>query len=181
MNRFAPFVALPLMSLAMTAGLAATAENPETDRAFFKQIEGNWMGPGEIIAGKFKGTKFVCNFAGSTPSRKIGMTLDGDCRVGMFSQKMTAKIEHRGGSYSGQFLDGAEGSGMDIVAGSVVDGQKVVFSINRKALNGVMQARITAGDTMTVTVSVRVDDSIVPVIGMNLKRVDVQSVGAINP
>ena len=35
------------------------------------------------------------------------------------------------------------------------------------------------GDTMNVTISVRVDDDMVPVIGMSLKRVDDTAVGAI--
>lgn len=34
-------------------------------------------------------------------------------------------------------------------------------------------------ETMTVTVSVRVDKTMVPVIGMNLKRVDGTAVGSI--
>ncbi len=35
-----------------------------------------------------------------------------------------------------------------------------------------MIARLSSDDAMTVTVSVRVEKQMVPVIGMNLKRVD---------
>ena len=35
-----------------------------------------------------------------------------------------------------------------------------------------MQARLPDDNTMTVTVSVRVEEQMVPVIGMSLKRVD---------
>ena len=42
-----------------------------------------------------------------------------------------------------------------------------------------MQARLPDDNTMNVTVSVRVDKEMVPVIGMNLKRVDGAAVGAI--
>jgi hypothetical protein len=42
-----------------------------------------------------------------------------------------------------------------------------------------MQARVPDGNSMIVTVSVRVDKQMVPVIGMNLKRVDASEVGAI--
>ncbi len=142
-------------------------------RRFFKSIEGSWTGPGEIIAGKYKGTKFNCTFDGTTPDKKAGMTLDGGCRVGVFTQKMTASIEQKAGRYQGKFLDGAEGKGMDVISGSVVDGgQKVVLAINRQQLNGVMQARIADANTMNVTISVRVEKQLVPVIGMSLKRVD---------
>ena len=29
---------------------------------FFQSVEGKWVGPGEIVAGKYKGTKFTCSF-----------------------------------------------------------------------------------------------------------------------
>ncbi|MBX3578013.1 MAG: hypothetical protein KF723_12440 [Rhizobiaceae bacterium] len=154
------------------------ADANERDRKFFESVEGEWTGPGEIVAGKYKGTKFVCTLTGSTPNGTIGMSLDGGCRVGMFTQKMSAKVEKRGKGYSGTFLDGADGKGLDIVSGNV-DGKKVVFSLNRASLKGAMLARLPNSNTMNVTVSVRVDDEMVPVIGMKLKRVDGTAVGAI--
>ena len=163
--------ALPLASGAASAN--------EPDKIFFKSVEGNWAGPGEIVAGKYKGTKFSCTFTGSTPTTLMGMTLDGGCRVGVFTQKMSASVENRGGAYVGTFMDGASGKGLDIVSGNVVDVNKVVLAINRKQLKGVMQARMADGNTMNVTVSVRVEKALVPVIGMSLKRVDGNSTGAI--
>src|SRR5690349_21926190 len=88
---------LPL-ALAATASsfMTATASAAERDAEFFRSVEGKWSGPGEIVAGKYKGTKFVCNFTGSTPSGKVGMTLDGGCRVGVFTQSMSATVERKG-------------------------------------------------------------------------------------
>jgi hypothetical protein len=169
---------LPAMLAASV--LAAPAEASDKDRAFFKTAEGSWTGPGEIIAGKYKGTKFNCTFEGLPSAKSIGMTLDGGCRVGLFNQKMTATVEKRDGRYSGTFMDGAEGGGLDIIAGSVAERGKVVLAINRKQLNGVMQARISDDDSMVVTVSVRVEKQLVPVIGVNLRRVDATAVGSID-
>jgi hypothetical protein len=76
-------------------------------------------------------------------------------------------------------MDGAAGKGLDIVSGNVVDGGKVVLAINRNQLKGVMQARVSHDNTMNVTVSVRVEKELVPVIGMSLKRVDATAVGSI--
>jgi hypothetical protein len=42
-----------------------------------------------------------------------------------------------------------------------------------------MLARVSDQNTMNVTVSVRVDKELVPVIGMSLKRVDNLAVGSI--
>ena len=157
------------------------AQAADQDRKFFKSVKGNWAGPGEIVAGKYKGTKFNCTFEGTTPLNTAGMTLDGGCRVGVFTQKMTASIERKAGRYRGTFMDGAAGKGLDILSGSVIDGgRKVVMAINRKQLNGVMQARIADANTMNVTVSVRVEKQLVPVIGMSLKRTDATAVGSID-
>lgn len=150
----------------------------ERDRRFFESVEGKWSGPGEIVAGKYKGTKFVCNFEGSTPSEGVGMSLDGGCRVGMFTQDMSATVRQQGDTYRGTFLDGAEGKGLDVVAGKV-KGSKVVFALNRKALNGAMLAHLTDDNTMTITISVRVDEQLVPVIGVSLKRLDQRKIGSV--
>lgn len=160
-------LSVALVGPAVTPGTAAALDR---DGRFFKQVEGTWTGPGEIVAGKYKGTKFTCNFEGATPSGKVGMSLDGSCRVGVFTQKMSAKVERRGRGYRGKFLDGAGGEGLDITSGNV-DGKRVVFSINRKQLNGAMLARLPSDNTMNVTISVRVNRKLVPVIGMRLKRV----------
>ena len=66
----------------------------------------------------------------------------------------------------------------DVIAGKVSN-DRVTFTLNRNQLNGAMLARMADSETMTVTVSVLVDDEMIPVIGMNLKRVDRGSVGSI--
>ena len=172
---------LPLaVSVALTTAMAAPVAAAERDRAFFQSIEGSWAGAGEIVAGKYKGTKFNCTFAGTTPAKKLGMSLDGGCRVGVFMQKMSASVVQSSSvGYKGRFMDGAEGSGLDIISGNVVNDSKVVFAIHRNQLRGIMQARLPNENTMNVTISVRVEDSMVPVIGMSLKRVDDTPVGAI--
>jgi len=157
------------VSLAFLSGGIAPAAASDRDADFFRSVEGQWSGPGEIVAGKYKGTKFVCNFKGATPDDKVGMSLDGSCRVGVFTQEMSANIERERSGYKGQFLDGAEGKGLDVISGDV-QGSRVVFELNRKKLNGAFLAHLTDKDKMRVTVSVRVDKELVPVIGMDLKR-----------
>lgn len=162
---------------------AAAAAQPlhaaDKDAAFIQSMTGQWVGPGEIVAGKYKGTKFVCTFDG-LPSAKRGMTLDGGCRIGVFTQKMSATIEQGGKhGYVGRFLDGAEGKGLDVISGEVVDPRKMVLALHRKELRGNMIARLSGEDSLNVTVSVKVDKQMVPVIGISLKRVDATPVGAL--
>ena len=180
MQRAIRIAVLPLVAASAFVGAGPAASASESDKRFFQSVEGSWVGPGEIVAGKYKGTKFVCNFIGSAKSGKAGMSLDGDCRVGVFTQKMSASFEHNGRDYKGKFMDGAAGKGLDIVSGNVVDEKKVILAVNRAQLDGVMQARIPNDNTMNVTVSVKVDKKLVPVIGVNLKRVDATKVGSID-
>lgn len=149
------------------------------DKAFFEGVQGQWSGPGEIVAGKYKGTKFTCKLSGSSLDGS-GMVLDGNCRVGIFKQPMKAVIKSAGRTYKGEFLDGADGKGLDIVSGNVT-GQKIVVGITRAKLNGAMIARLQGKNTMTVTISVKVENTMVPVIGMNLNRqTDEIAVGSVD-
>jgi len=160
-----------VLSLSALLALGSASSALASDEQFFRQVSGQWSGPGEIVAGKYKGTKFVCNFAGGSPDGKIGMSLDGGCRVGMFTQPMSASVQRSGKTYSGSFLDGAEGQGLDVVGGSVRN-NKAVFKILRNKLSGAMSAHMVDADKMNVTISVHVEDELVPVIGMTLKKVD---------
>ncbi|MFZ1814134.1 MAG: hypothetical protein WBO55_02210 [Rhizobiaceae bacterium] len=161
--RFLSMVAA-VLSFVFAANLAQAGEVQ-----FYRSIAGKWTGPGEIVAGKYKGTKFTCNFNGITPNSRTGMSIDGYCRVGVFNQPMKASFERRGNGYSGQFLDGEAGEGMDVVGGRFL-GSKVVVDIKRKDLRGVMVTRLTSDDKLNITISVRVDKRLIPVIGMTLDR-----------
>jgi hypothetical protein len=166
------------LSLFACAFFALPAQAKDKDAEFFQTIEGQWVGPGEIVAGKYKGTKFTCTLDGTTPEEKAGMTLDGSCRVGIFNQPMKATIVRSGNSYKGTFLDGSAGKGLDITGGNV-SGDRVVLAISRKQLTGAMQAKFTGDNAMNVTISVRLEDQLIPVVGMSLKRVDHTAVGSI--
>ena len=69
---------------------------------------------------------------------------------------------------------------IDVVSGTVTD-DTVVVGLNRAKLNGAMIARLQGKNTMTVTISVKVDNTMVPVIGMNLNReTDEIAVGSVD-
>jgi uncharacterized protein (DUF2147 family) len=170
------FARLALLAvMAVGAPLSASASE---DAAFFKSVEGKWQGPGEIVAGKYKGTKFVCTLDGTAPGGKTGINMDGTCRVGVFAQEMSAKILKSNGNYTGAFLDGAVGKGLDILSGNVSN-DRVTMSLNRKKLNGAMLARLENPDLMHVTISVRVDKDMIRVIGMSLTRIDGSATGSV--
>lgn len=166
--------------LAAATTFATPASAGTRDKAFFEQVTGSWQGKGEIVAGKYKGTKFACDLTGDTaPAKGTGIQLDGFCRVGVFKQPMSALITKAGGTYKGKFLDGAAGKGLDITSGQVA-GNKVVVGINRQKLNGAMIARLESDNKLNITISVKVGEKMVPVIGVSLDRsLDDVAVGSI--
>jgi hypothetical protein len=172
-------VSIASFTLLTTTGVVSAQANSK-DNQFFEGVAGSWAGPGEIVAGKYKGTKFSCNLAGEPiGAKETGIKLEGTCRVGVFKQPMSAVITKKGNSYSGQFLDGGAGKGLDIVSGQVT-GNKVVVGINRASLNGAMVARMDNDKAMNITISVKVGEQMVPVIGLSLGReLDTIAVGSI--
>ncbi|MDV4157142.1 hypothetical protein ACCT14_06425 [Rhizobium brockwellii] len=179
-RKFLIVCGLAAAALSPVADVAPAATAATRDKAFFDSVAGSWKGPGEIVAGKYKGTKFTCNLIGEpTGDSSAGIKLDGTCRVGVFKQPMTAIISQSGSSYKGKFLDGAAGKGLDVVSGAVSE-DTVVVGINRAKLNGAMIARVRDDKTMNVTVSVKVESQMIPVIGLTLTRqVDEMAVGSI--
>jgi uncharacterized protein (DUF2147 family) len=178
-RKFLSLFGLAAIALSPVIDMAPSATAATRDKAFFESIAGSWKGPGEIVAGKYKGTKFTCNLVGEPVSDGTGVKLDGSCRVGVFKQPMSALITQSGNSYKGKFLDGAEGKGLDVISGTVTD-DTVVVGLNRAKLNGAMIARVRDDKTMNVTVSVKVESQMIPVIGLTLSRqVDEMTVGSV--
>ncbi|MBW9115063.1 hypothetical protein JNB88_15590 [Rhizobium cauense] len=179
-RKFLLLFGLAAVALSPAADMAPSATAATRDKAFFDSVAGTWRGPGEIVAGKYKGTKFTCSLVGEpVSSGGTGIKLDGSCRVGVFKQPMTALITQSGSSYKGKFLDGADGKGLDVVSGAVTQ-DTVVVGLNRAKLNGAMIARVRDDKTMNVTVSVKVESQMIPVIGLTLTRqVDEMTVGSV--
>ncbi|TCR84005.1 hypothetical protein [Rhizobium sp. BK376] len=171
-----------LAAAALSLGAwSQSASAASRDKAFFQSVSGAWRGPGEIVAGKYKGTKFTCNLTGQpVAGDNAGVKLDGTCRVGVFQQPMSAEITQQGGTYKGKFLDGAAGKGLDVTSGTVND-NTVVIGLNRQKLNGAMIARVQDNKSMNITISVKVEEQMIPVIGLTLTRqnVDEMAVGSI--
>lgn len=72
LSRPSPIVrGVAVIALVAAAGLATPAFSGARDKAFFDRIAGQWKGPGEIVAGKYKGTKFTCDLTGeAAPAMK---------------------------------------------------------------------------------------------------------------
>ena len=163
--RLVPKLLISLLVVSIFGNISALAG----EKQFFSGIDGTWRGPGEIVAGKYKGTKFTCKLDGTSTATNIGMRVKGSCRIGMFSQPMSAMIVKKGKDYSGSFLDGEKGVGMDVTGGRFTS-SRLIVGIKRKKLNATMIARLDNRNKINVTISVNVQGTMVPVIGMTLNK-----------
>jgi len=161
-----------LASLMMFVALlmADSVKAQESVVNFFRSLDGQWRGSGEIVAGKYKGTRFQCNFTSLSEIVTVGLLLDGNCRMGLFSQNVKAKVAgEKNGIFSGHFNGGSGSEGMDITAGQV-GADHVMLHLHRNELEGTMQAKLVSDNIMQITLSVKVFDHFIPIVGVNLQR-----------
>jgi len=159
------FIAFILFFIAVTVSHSHAAGAEDMLRPF----EGDWSGTGKVIAGKYKGAKFNCALSGAAEDTIIGMTLEGRCRSGIFSQAMKARIVRGTQGYYGTFNDGARRNGLDITAGKVSKNH-MILSLYHEKLNGVMTAHLKNTASLDITLAVQVQNALVPLIDMKLKR-----------
>ena len=86
------------------------------------------------------------------------------------TEDRVARFCRLAGQYPAAF-DGADGEGLDVIAGSVTP-SRAVLTLKRKQLDGAMLARLASKNQLNITVSVTVGETLVPVIGMKLDRVN---------
>jgi len=136
----------------------------------FHAFDGQWRGGGEVIAGKYKGTRFTCALTSLSDMNQIGLSLDGQCRMGIFSQRLRAyMVRGKNGTFSGQVNEGAKGDGLDITSGRI-GSDHVMVDLYRDNVHGTMLAKLSDDNAMSITLSVKVSDHFIPVIGINLQR-----------
>lgn len=159
--------------LLVCSALPAYALGPRAvDRAAFLQsVRGVWSGKGQVVAGRYKGTKFSCNFTAPSSAALTDMQLNGACRTGIFSQPIKASISGKGDTFQGSFNEGAQANGLDIVAGRV-EKNRLTLELNREKLKGHMTARLVNDNSLNIVLAVKIDDEIIPVIDMNLTRAE---------
>ncbi|KAA6405949.1 hypothetical protein [Candidatus Tokpelaia sp.] len=138
--------------------------------AFLQSVRGQWSGKGEVVAGRYKGIKFSCKLSTPTAENEMEMNLDGTCRTGIFSQPVKARISRRGSTFHGSFNEGAQANGLDIIAGAIHKNH-MTLELNRDKLNGNIIARLEGDNLLHITLAVKIDEEIIPVIGMDLNRI----------
>jgi hypothetical protein len=174
---------LRMVSLALVSALASGAFFPAKamdDAAdFMARFSGEWLGTGQLLVGSESGLTFNCSLNGD-PSRTLltfGMT--GRCWMAGLSANVHAHLRYNAETnrFYGQFMDGAEGDGLDIVGEREHDG----FSM--QLVRGPVQGRLLAESLnphqMRVTIFYRdrARNRELPVVSMGFTRKEARALG----
>lgn len=167
---------VPALCLALAIGLAGTvceqAAAGEDAVRFMERFSGEWRGTGKLLIGPETGTKFHCTLNGDPSRSQLSFGMRGKCWMGRLSAPVFARLRYNGDNnrFYGDFMDGAEGDGVDIVAQRKGDGFSMWLS--RGELQGELVASPAGDKKMTVTISL-IDhrrDRKIPVVAMGFAR-----------
>lgn len=171
MPRIAALAALALLIAASAA--AANAEPAGSDAAhFMHRFSGDWRGTGRVLVGPDHGTKFHCALEGDPSRGEMSFLMDGKCWIGQLSALVRAKLRYNAETnrFYGAFLDGAEGSGVDIVGAR--SGEGFVMNLSRGMAQGRLTAEPVGRNQMKVMISLRdqANDREIPVVAMGFAK-----------
>jgi hypothetical protein len=173
------FLSLALtVALALAGSLPARAENAVE---FMQRFSGKWIGTGQLLFVTTGTSEFACELNGDPSETQLTFGMSGTCRMGSLAAPVRAQIRYNSDTreYYGQFMDGAAGSGVDLV------GARTGKGLSLKLVRGSTQGRLTAEtvgkDQMKVVMYYKTSSGDeVPVVSMGFTRKEVIT-GSIAP
>lgn len=128
-----------VLAFALSAALAAAAL-PASAEQMMTRFSGDWVGTGQVLLGGQYGAMFRCELKGDPARQADRFDLTGRCWMGSISAPVFAQLRYNDATheYYGEFMDGADGMGADIV------GARAGEALSLKLMRGSMQGRLTA-------------------------------------
>jgi len=148
---FAALAAVALSLPALSLPSAATAE--ENDAAtFMERFSGEWRGTGKLLFGPEAGLKFHCALDGDPSRTELTFDMTGKCWAGRLSAQVYARLHYNAETnrFYGDFLDGAEGNGVDVIGERRDEGFSLLLS--RGIAQGELVAKPAGRNKMTITI-----------------------------
>ena len=161
-----------VLAILLSAALAIATALPAAAEELMTRFSGEWVGTGLLLFGPQYGTEFQCELKGEPSASRVNFDLGGRCSIGILSAPVTARLRYNADTrqYFGEFLDGADGQGADIVGAQAGDG------ISLRLMRGRLQGRLTAetvnADQMKVMLFYRdiENNRDLPVVAMGFAR-----------
>ena len=173
------------LAVALSAALALAAAIParaDDTAAFIERFSGKWVGTGQLLFVTAGTSEFACELDGDPSETRLTFGMQGTCRMGSLAAPVRAQLRYNADTdqFYGQFMDGAAGSGVDLVGARAGKG----FSL--KLVRGATQGRLTAEtigkNEMKVVMYYKnpASGDEVPVVAMGFTRKEVIT-GSITP
>ena len=170
-----------VLAAALLAASVLAAPSARADDAadFFQKFSGEWLGTGQLLFGPQFGAKFHCELQGSPSSTHMIFDMRGKCWMGSISGPVRAQLRYNRDTnrFYGEFMDGAEGQGVDVVG--LRSGEGFTLRLSRGQTQGKLLADAVGSDQMKVLLSVRdkARNRDFPVVAMGFTRKSASALG----
>lgn len=182
---------VPALCLSLAIGFASILSIVAADRAnagddaarFIERFSGEWRGTGKLLIGPDTGMKFHCSLNGDPSRSQMTFGMKGKCWAGRLSAPVFARLHYNrdNNKFYGDFMDGAEGDGVDIVAERA--GKGFSMWLSRDQLQGELVANPAGESKMTIMISLidHKNDRKIPVVAMGFARKGADSLPHYDP
>ena len=164
-----------VLSLAFAVALSLGSAARASDAAdFISNFSGEWLGSGQILFGSENGLEFHCALNGNPSRTQLTFGMRGRCWMGSLSAPVHAQLRFHAATdqFYGEFMDGADGDGVDVVGRRAGGGFSMQLS--RGPIQGRLSAEAVNADQMVVMLYYhsRLQNRDVPVVAMGFTRKD---------
>jgi hypothetical protein len=148
------FATLALFALLLPAfsppGAASAGENDAA--RFMDQFSGEWLGTGRLLIGPELGMRFHCALDGDPSRTELTFGLNGKCWAGKLTGRIYARLHFNAETnrFYGDFLDGAEANGVDVIGER--KGKGFSLALSRGMAKGELIAEPAGRNKMTITI-----------------------------
>jgi hypothetical protein len=166
------------LSLALAAALlacvAAAPARADDAADFMQRFGGEWLGSGQLLVGAENGVKFHCELKGDPSRTQLTFNMSGRCWMGSLSAPVFARMRYNSdqGRFYGEFMDGSDGTGLDIVGKRA--GEGFSLDLTRDSAHGRLAAETVNKDQMKITIFYRFQNRELPVVAMGFTRKEAQ-------
>lgn len=165
---------------ALLASLVAAPALAGDPAATMQRFSGDWVGTGKVLIGPQTGLEFHCELSGDKRQRTIlEFKMRGRCWMGALSGSVHASLRYNRETdqFYGEFMDGADGDGVDIVANEAAPG--ISMRLSRGTIRGNLVAEPVNGDQMRVLMTLiePLGTREVPVVAMGYVRKEAAAIG----
>jgi hypothetical protein len=160
-----------LFAAALAAWMAASPARADDATEIMARFSGEWLGTGQLLIGPQNGLQFHCALTGD-PHSRLGFGMTGRCWMGALSAPVYAALHYNAETdrFYGEFMDGADGDGVDIVAAP--SGEGVSMRLTRGSAQGRVTTEAVNRDQFKATLFYRDrrHGRDVPVVAMGFSR-----------